>query len=106
MPVALAEPTAQYIPGSPSVQSAIVESEQEIDETSTPLQSVLRRGRTPSIDIVNAREHNLKGIDVSIPRESFTVITGVSGSGNPHWLLTYCSMKGNGDISSRSMPTP
>src|SRR5690606_34786563 len=27
------------------------------------------------------REHNLKGVDVSIPRDTFTVITGVSGSG-------------------------
>ncbi len=33
------------------------------------------------IRIHNAREHNLQGIDVSIPRERFTVITGVSGSG-------------------------
>jgi excinuclease ABC subunit A len=39
-------------------------------------------GRAPeSIRIVNAREHNLKSIDVEIPRETFTVITGVSGSG-------------------------
>jgi excinuclease ABC subunit A len=33
------------------------------------------------IEIRNAREHNLKGIDVTIPRDAFTVITGVSGSG-------------------------
>src|SRR6476660_5170902 len=28
-----------------------------------------------------AREHNLKNVDVSIPRDSLTVITGLSGSG-------------------------
>jgi excinuclease ABC subunit A len=28
-----------------------------------------------------AREHNLKGVDVAIPRETLTVITGLSGSG-------------------------
>jgi excinuclease ABC subunit A len=35
----------------------------------------------PSIEIHNAREHNLKNIDLSLPRGKFTVITGVSGSG-------------------------
>ena len=34
-----------------------------------------------SVVIHNAREHNLKNIDVTIPRDKFTVITGVSGSG-------------------------
>ena len=34
-----------------------------------------------SIRIHGAREHNLKNIDVAIPRDRFTVITGVSGSG-------------------------
>ena len=34
-----------------------------------------------SIVIRHAREHNLKNIDLSIPRDVFSVITGVSGSG-------------------------
>lgn len=34
-----------------------------------------------NIFIKGARLHNLKNIDVTIPRNSFTVITGVSGSG-------------------------
>ncbi|MFN7211991.1 MAG: hypothetical protein ACK5US_03500 [Lysobacteraceae bacterium] len=43
-----------------------------------------RASRTPisnAIEIRHAREHNLKDIDVDIPRDTFTVITGVSGSG-------------------------
>ncbi len=34
-----------------------------------------------SIKVHKAREHNLKNIDVSIPRDAMTVITGMSGSG-------------------------
>src|SRR5574341_2440814 len=33
------------------------------------------------IVIRGAREHNLRNIDVEIPRDSLTVITGLSGSG-------------------------
>ena len=33
------------------------------------------------IEVIGAREHNLKNIDVSIPRNQLVVITGLSGSG-------------------------
>ena len=38
-------------------------------------------GLAPQIQIRKAREHNLKNIDVDIPLDRFTVITGPSGSG-------------------------
>ena len=34
-----------------------------------------------SIDIYGAREHNLKNIELKIPRNQLTVFTGLSGSG-------------------------
>ena len=36
---------------------------------------------TDRITVTGARQHNLKNISVAIPRQSFTVITGLSGSG-------------------------
>ncbi|UPV98792.1 excinuclease ABC subunit UvrA [Halorussus gelatinilyticus] len=33
------------------------------------------------IDVKGAEEHNLKDLDISIPREQFNVVTGLSGSG-------------------------
>jgi excinuclease ABC subunit A len=35
----------------------------------------------PMMRVHNARQHNLKGVDVGIPRDKFTVVTGISGSG-------------------------
>ena len=34
-----------------------------------------------SIVIKGAREHNLKNVDIAIPRDKLVVITGLSGSG-------------------------
>lgn len=42
-----------------------------------PHESIIR----PRIEVKGARVHNLKNIDVEIPRNTFVVITGLSGSG-------------------------
>ena len=39
------------------------------------------------IRIRGARQHNLKGIDLDLPRRQFTVITGPSGSGKSSLAL-------------------
>ncbi|HAO65889.1 MAG TPA: excinuclease ABC subunit A, partial [Verrucomicrobiales bacterium] len=36
---------------------------------------------TDQIEIIGAREHNLKNVSLDIPRDRFVVVTGVSGSG-------------------------
>ena len=50
-------------------------------DAGVPLQSVVREKALHSIFVQRAREHNLQNIDVTVPREKMTVITGVSGSG-------------------------
>jgi excinuclease ABC subunit A len=51
-------------------------------KTERPVEiSRARRDSRNAVVIHNAREHNLKNIDVQIPRDCFTVVTGVSGSG-------------------------
>ena len=46
-----------------------------------PVPASRRKGNGHFIQILGAKEHNLKDIDVTIPLGTFTCITGVSGSG-------------------------
>jgi excinuclease ABC subunit A len=57
--------TGQYLSGARSIE----------------IPSVRRKGTGQKITIQNAREHNLRGIDVDIPLGKFITVTGVSGSG-------------------------
>ncbi len=53
----------------------------KIQVRSAPITKVGEKKLKNEVTIHNAREHNLKNIDVNIPRDKFTVITGISGSG-------------------------
>ena len=50
-----------------------------------------RKGNGRFLKIVNARENNLKNIDVEIPQGVFAVCTGVSGSGKSTLILEILS---------------
>ncbi|MGE8321010.1 MAG: excinuclease ABC subunit UvrA, partial [Comamonas sp.] len=53
---------------------ALYRVEHSVPDTSAP-------AAKNAIEIVNAKEHNLKSLSVDVPRGKFNVVTGVSGSG-------------------------
>ncbi|MCS6882628.1 MAG: excinuclease ABC subunit UvrA [Oscillochloridaceae bacterium] len=52
-----------------------------------PVPQQRRSGNGKRLEIRGAREHNLQGINVSIPLGTFVVVTGVSGSGKSSLIM-------------------
>ena len=57
-----------------------------------------------SIIIKGAREHNLKNIDVTIPRDRLVVITGLSGSGKSSLAFDTIYAEGPGASDPKALP--
>ena len=63
-----------------------------------------KRKLIANIFIKNARKHNLKGIDVKIPLNALTVITGVSGSGKSTLVKEIIEPGLNSVLSNENAP--
>lgn len=57
------------------------------------------------IRIRGARTHNLRNLDLDIPRNQLVVVTGLSGSGKSSSPSTRSTQKANGVTWSRCRPT-
>ena len=58
----------------------------------------------PEIRVRGARTHNLKGIDLDLPRDRLIVVTGLSGSGKSSLAFDTLYPKGSAATSSRCRP--
>jgi excinuclease ABC subunit A len=74
------------------------------DELAIPVPSTRRRGTGQKIKLFGASEHNLKNVDVEIPLNTLTCVTGVSGSGKStivHDVLYAAIKRAKGDWDRR-----
>ncbi|HYW56212.1 MAG TPA: excinuclease ABC subunit UvrA [Polaromonas sp.] len=84
----VAQGTPEEVREHPTSHTALALREYELAmgkvhgvEEARPKTWTTKPGFSNLIQIVNAKEHNLKSLSVNIPRGKFNVVTGVSGSG-------------------------
>ena len=74
------------------------------NELAIPVPSPRRRGTGQKIKLKGAAEHNLKSVDIEIPLNTITCVTGVSGSGKStlvHDVLYAAIKRAKGDWDRR-----
>jgi excinuclease ABC subunit A len=78
--LSLAQPSPRHYAPTPFVSKGVKELP---PSDGRGIEGDARReaARSQAIEIVNAHEHNLQGVNVNIPRNRFSVVTGLSGSG-------------------------